>query len=1200
MKNKFYLSAKILFFILFLVSISHHSHSPITNHRTVAAESSASNIVIGKLPLSEDQSLIFLGVECHSRMSACDNWDELGLEHIKGNTQFATPKFLILKNRSEIEQVFTFEYGLTANRKISKAIEGNGELLLHYVKLPKKIKARLPRVLVDPLLVKRQRTFHSLLTYVNLILQFTPLSPYSRTIVETVKFTEEKKFFQAAYLNRLIEMAIIDETLPELLTVFDRNILNDLGSSLRIRYRGSSQDMVTSTGATKRFRADFYEEFIQYRTEIQSINMSKLVTRANEEGLVLVPYSRDMAILFYDPASEINKELYRDLLLNTSLVKNEDRYKAVFESEKKIIPLGVFLLSDKERPTKTIDFERPNIILKKEQVVKTIDYALSIGMSFVDNIYIGTAVKVGQFVGKLILKKKGKIFFSSVLESEANLKALLDSGMVKIDSTEVSKDIFSFYLDEMDLEDEKVAYFEELLNSGDKIKIDQGVKEIILLYQSSQTTRRLSHGMNESFKVNNRVVGWLSLKKWISDTKSREEIFSYLKSRDILRDKQEQKEIKRELKRQSQRKPSSQNSEAAIVFMIDGLRPDRIREAYKKGLVPNLGKYFIDDGVEFKSFAPRSLTLPSWSSILTGVDQDHHGLKSNGPMSRLLGKPTENYIDPRKDLLNIAFNSKKNNRAYDHLKESGRMWLPDYFNDGEVHTNYMPVNNAPFYKLGSLFKTILKDTRKLLFGNFSGSIALDRVSAIETVQHIQKNPGKTKLILNWLTCVDVFSHHNNKALDVCYKELDKSFKLIVDQMKNDPLMKNAHMFIISDHGHIGGNESEHSHFKLKEEGSYYNNTALNLTTLLAGDYRDYPNFNFNPFVFESPYPNNDLKFLSEFQIHPFKYQYKGSKRKKELKGKKAKAPSVLIDYSGDSMAQIYFKHPTKEWNQKLTYHELTQLNKRNIFDDLFSVKLRNTVNPDTQIKKILNDINQGHPVWMISHALSECKHQDFEKILGEKIPAMARTPILLRGKDSDYGLVLTQEKNEQLFYQYYLLSSFSQDQDRKCLGTLSSSPKDVLIDYYSKIKNQWLTKEELLNIFSNHDYPTALISLVGTLTLTPELAGHAKRQQEIPDIVLYSHKGFNFNSALTTESDHGGLTHQETRNSFFYSQLGHQFGEAEQEFVFKKPALNYYLTPFILELTEKSVEDKYLKQVPSFHDYFKVRPKRNELHRATK
>lgn len=1125
------------------------------------AQASPEHIVLAQRALSPDVGLVLLGVRCPEAKLACANWQALGFEGLKGDLASVEGKFLLVRARGYIEKVFIFEDGELSEKALSRALEGSDEKLLHHLKLPKTLTGKLPTQLVDTLYTKSRWRSGGRLAMK--FLNYTPLSFATRTLEEITKYQESRRFYQASYLSRLIEAALIDDAFPELIDVFGREHLADLGGALRFFYRGSGDDVITEIGIDDANRAGFYEEYVRLRTETQSIQMSKLVTRANEEGLVAIPYSRDLAILYYDPQLSVDPEKYNDLLLNTRVVENAERYKSYKDATARLIPLGVFLMNDKFAPKKIVDFEAPDAAIDREKWVGLVKYAAEIGMGFILGEGKSAALSVSLFTGMLYLEKNGIIYASANLESEAHLEALLDSGLVRVETEELNREMLSFYLSQIKIDVAQEAYFNQLLTSQDPAELERGVREVILLYQSTQTGRRFAKGMSEAFKLGNKVLNGLQFERWLADPVAIEKFVAKIDARHAVR-----------AERAQARRPSAASSDAAIILMVDGLRPDRFKEAYQKGLVPHLGQFFLENGVEFDSYAPRSLTLPSWASILTGLDQDEHGLKSNGPMSRLLGKPNEKYTDPRKDLLNYGFN--RSNRAYKHLKESKSPWLPDYFNEGEVHTNYMPVNNEAFPPLTQIARAAIADYQRLLFGNLSATIGLDRASVLETIDVVKKNPGKTKLVLNWFTCVDVFSHHNNRGLEICYRELDKSFKLLMDALALDPVLKDAHVFLISDHGHTGGAESSHSHYKILDEGHYFNNTALNLTTLFAGKYRGYEAFKFSPFVFDSPYPENDLKFLKEFQIQPFRYRYR---RDDEARNSKS---DVLIDYSGDSLAQIYFRAPGKEWGERLSYFELTTLKDRDVIGDLLSVRVQNNVNFDARVRRALSQKNQQHPVEFVAHALKSCAKSDIEAIVGEALPVLAREPILLRNRTRVQGLILTQKSEQGLRYRYHLIQDFQQEATGKCTGRPSSSSTDEFLQQFHEREDRWWEKRELLEKFKHHSKPTALISIVGALTLSEALERSRNRQAEVPDLILFASLGFNFNSSDIFEADHGGLRRQEIKNSFFYARPGQRFDAPTKQRLFARPVFNNYLTPFVLDATGRERNSVSSERIPRF------------------
>ncbi len=77
----------------------------------------------------------------------------------------------------------------------------------------------------------------------------------------------------------------------------------------------------------------------------------------------------------------------------------------------------------------------------------------------------------------------------------------------------------------------------------------------------------------------------------------------------------------------------------AVVFGIDGCRADALKLAVENGTVPNIGGLIKDGAVTWNAFAggvagtptqQSTLSGPGWSSVLTGVWRDKHGVSDNG------------------------------------------------------------------------------------------------------------------------------------------------------------------------------------------------------------------------------------------------------------------------------------------------------------------------------------------------------------------------------------------------------------------------------------------------------------------------------------------------------------------------------------------------------------------------------------------
>lgn len=203
-------------------------------------------------------------------------------------------------------------------------------------------------------------------------------------------------------------------------------------------------------------------------------------------------------------------------------------------------------------------------------------------------------------------------------------------------------------------------------------------------------------------------------------------------------------------------------------------------------------------------------------------------------------------------------------------------------------------------------------------------------------------------------------------------------------------------------------------------------------------------------------------------------------------------------------------------------------------------------------------------------------------IVGEKFPPLAREPILLRNRSSVQGLIITQTSPQGLSYRYHLIEEFQQDATGKCTGRLSRSTTDDYLQQFEALENRWWEKRELLEKFKRHPKPTALLSIVGALTLSDELARSANRQAEVPDLILYASLGFNFNSSDIFEADHGGLRRQEVNNTFFYARPGQRFDAPTKRRLFARPVFNYYLTPFVLDATGRERSPVFSERIPRF------------------
>ncbi len=1112
------------------------------------------NLRFATLDIGEDSKLILMGLNCESISPECFDIKELGFSYYKKEINFLKPLFLITQKNKQIETVHTFEYG---NRKFNlrtkKTMEDEDSF---YINLnAEKIKAKIPNRLIDNPNVKRLKKPNSYYKILLYALDFTPLAPISITLNEIRKMTQSRKSYQAFYLMRFIEMIAIENKFPEFEDLLSKDSLLELGGALRIRHKDESLP-ISSLGVHNRHKKSFFDNYIRFKTETQSVNMQKLVLRANEEGLIVIPYARDLAGLYFDPKKEFRHDLFKKFLLDTKDIKKiEDRYKDIIGEDSQLVPLGLFMMSESHAPTEIIDFINPNSPVKKEIVASILGYAAKMGMTFINKQVLSISMTAGRKIVEIILKKKGFTVFTKRLNSEAELAAIMDMGTVDFDLPSISKEVIIQQLIDYGFEEDELASIKKRLFSKNSEIANKEYQKIISFFQTESTNHRKLSGLSYKNRTINRIFGWERLKKYLSSNRA---------SLNKWFDKRQTKV----------RTPSSAELKPSIIFLIDGLRPDRFKEKIMQGKLPNLKKLFVDSGIEFNSFTSRSLTLPSWSTILTGVEQDVHGVRSNTPMDKFSGKPNNNYIDARKDLLFPKYI--REGRSFRHLKESGVLWLPEYFGNREKSLlNYMPINDGKWPAVDSLFKYFLKNYRKGLFGVMSGSIALDRASAYSVEKLLKKNPGQYNLVTNWYSCVDMFSHHNNYALDYCYEDLDETIGMVIKAAKNDPILKDAYVYLISDHGHIGG--FENGRYALDKKQHYIPNTSLNLTRFFAGDFNNYPQFNFVIKTFESPKPNYDLSFLSEYQIQPFSVEYRG-------KRKNSGPANILIDFSGDRMAQLYFKDSKNNWHSRFNYYQLKHYNNQslefNIIDTLLNVKLDNTVVVDRETREKLREKTGNKPVKFI---MMQLRDENISSKLNSIIPNLKvvkfeRNPVLIKDNEHKTSIIITSKSDNKLIYQYYVIKDFDQLKSGDYKGVISTNPIDDPLNYlgYNSFKTQKkYTEYELLSLLNNHDYPTAIPSLISTLTSPSENRNNVKRASEEADLIVMANNGFNFNSSYLIESDHGGIHRSEVKNTFYMTHIQGLKVDRNKADIFYKN--NYFLNknflPLVLEFSGMDIND---------------------------
>jgi hypothetical protein len=791
------------------------------------------------------------------------------------------------------------------------------------------------------------------------------------------------------------------------------------------------------------------------------------------------------------------------------------------------------------------------------------------GMLFIPIPFLSIGLRVGESSIAFVMRKQGSTVYEERIRSYGEISALLDMGLVQLPVEEILFEAFYERLPEWGFSAEETAYLRQEQASLSPEAFSQRIQEIFGRILEIENRQSLLIDYQEPEEARHtKTVHIQRLNNWIA------------KSGQTLP----------QIRPHTRRRPSSNETPATILFLADGLRPDRLHEAAQQGLVPTIQEHFLKKGAEMNAHTSRSLTLPSWATILTGMEPDEHGIRSNSPASRQKRASSENFIDPRKDLFLKKYIEK--GRTYRRLEEAGVTWLPRYFEKQEVALNFMPINDGKYPPIGRLLGKLFTNFDELWGGTFSGSEQLDTASYESIAADIRAHPGKHKLIVIWFASIDSHSHYSSHKLNWAYEILDKGVAKILEAAEQDPVLKNARTVLISDHGHLGGPEAAHSDFCAQEKPIFINNTGFNLTKFFAGDFVDARDLSFVVGSAESPEPKYDINYLSEFMIQPFAYTYRGNKK---TKGNR----NLLVDYSGDNLAQVYvLDNKGKASQSPLNYHELSQYQqnknsqKTNLLQKLLKFQIRNLESIDLALQKCLREKTGMRPVEFITLSLGKASLASIRKILPAELHRpWDRPPVLIESLQGK-GLILSHRNTSgEDIFQYFSLKSFQQNSDHSLSFEIDTrgtvDPLQIIsksVDYQRASQGlsdrQWLNH----NLAHKHLRPTAPYTFARAATLSPRLQNSHNRVDENPDMILYAQRGFSFHSGHSHQSDHGGVHAIETRVSLYISGLGQEtWTQAVQS---STPLLTRDLVPTLLD-QHGLWDEKIGLQGQSFESYLK-------------
>lgn len=280
----------------------------------------------------------------------------------------------------------------------------------------------------------------------------------------------------------------------------------------------------------------------------------------------------------------------------------------------------------------------------------------------------------------------------------------------------------------------------------------------------------------------------------------------------------------------------------AVVFYVDGLRPDVVREMATMGHLPNIKSLFLDNGCWMSNCftAFPSDTITSNGTMWTGCFSDRHGLKGQVRFcrERLI---SESYLDPLGPSRSSRMLSPQGvDRALVDGQSTVRKWIYGH-KDGHAWKHSLTSDIAPIYEIlrseGRDWSTgvlpVMTDTPPPLWSR-SLARTVPNLQAHDAWKYIddananyavrQLIPREQPVMIVWLPETDSVSHKECRgqfgATRRTIARADQLIGQMVAELKTQNRLRSTYFFLVSDHGHHGGRTGHLSLFDVAHELFY--------------------------------------------------------------------------------------------------------------------------------------------------------------------------------------------------------------------------------------------------------------------------------------------------------------------------------------------------------------------------------------------
>ncbi|WP_166824288.1 alkaline phosphatase family protein [Thalassoroseus pseudoceratinae] len=570
-----------------------------------------------------------------------------------------------------------------------------------------------------------------------------------------------------------------------------------------------------------------------------------------------------------------------------------------------------------------------------------------------------------------------------------------------------------------------------------------------------------------------------------------------------------------------------------VVFYMDGLRPDVIREMAAMGHIPNINELFVSGGTwmsnAFTAFP--SDTITSNATMWTGCFSDRHGVKGQVRFSRRL-LHSDSYLDPLgphrssttlspvgwpkltqklhektvglvsgDEAERVYRESRVTNvpPLYEHLRRVGKDWatgvLPMMTDTPPLLWSRSLVRHMCYFHTHEAWKYI--DEANTHYTQFR---LLDREHPVTVV---------------WLPETDSVSHKKIRGQFGLTRrtiaEADRLIGQVVHQLREQNRLSRTYFMLISDHGHHGGRHQHLTHFDLANE-----------------------------FFFAPREISKDGRWSGggmglSVRQHRFSNRHPGD-RGQEF---------VFIDGDFDGAARVFLPaahYQSGQWMPRskpahlLSYRIADHLPPVNLVETLTSIE---TTQPSTG--------HRASPIDLVMMKLTDCS-------------------ILISTRDRGKAVIeRTQTNDGRWHYRYSVVDNVqplsSGEVAWRAVPNPQVDPLGLLKFHRAETLSKFHDERTWLHLTLPTDYPDSVVTLTRHLLWQANL--REREREYAPDLVVTARPGWYFGTSASPGTMHGHPLADAMRATLFMSGPTIRRGTR-----IDVPCRLADLTPTLLELTQ--------------------------------